>query len=1412
MKNIEDVYELSHMQLGILLDTIYTPGAGGYHQQLCFKLQGNLNEEAFKNAWKKLIDTHEVFRTSFHWEDLEKPMQVVHKEAELVWIYKDNSHLEETCAQQSATDLLVTDKTQAFVLDKLPLIRCYLTKIKKDEWNFIFSYHHLLLDGWCLPIILGNIFNFYSTAVKGVNLPVSKGEPYRNYIQWLQKKDAGAAKKYWEKKLSGFYEANKLTPLPMDYDTKTYQYKEHNFSLPAKESAAMLELAKQLRITPYTILQGFWALTLNKFTLDNDIVFGTTISGRTEEINGVDNMVGLFINTIPIRVGIDNEALVSDWLVNLFEENNESGKYSYASLSDVKKWSKVAHNEHLFETIIVYENYPMGDLSNDSIGLKLSNFELIERPNVPLALLIIPGEVFNFKAIYNGERFNAEFVDSVLQSLLCAVQDFIATSSKSIKQLNWTNGKTDSFFSSAFQLPAQKENDNAWSRFLIQAKAFPAKTLVKEKQGTYTYKEMTDWSNQVADVLHANGLHKGDRVAIYMENSAGMIATLLGVLKIGAVYVPIDPETPASRIDFILKDSAIQLIACDALLINKLKANHELKCKALAIESCNPDLVAITSMESNVSGTDIAYIIYTSGSTGTPKGVQIAHSNLLNYIDWAAGYYVNGETDFPLYSSLAFDLTVTSIYTPLFTGNAIVVYSGIDKALIVQEIIADNQVDIIKLTPSHLKIVRSVGAIQSRVKKMIVGGENLERSLADDVINNFGKDLVLYNEYGPTEATVGCFIFSYDGSGLNGQNVPIGFPVTNMEAYVMDENLNTVPKGAKGELCLAGLSLSPGYLHNEELNASRFVNNTAGNKYPKLYRTGDIVRQNENGLLEFIARKDDQIKVRGHRIEMGEIETILELHPDIKSAAVSLVQLKRKAWDIEDVYYCTSCGIQSVYPNITFDNDGVCSTCKTYESNKLRAQEYFRSMDDLKEIFNKTKNSKSEYDCLVLLSGGKDSTYALSKLVRELKLRVLVFTMDNGYISEQAKDNMKNICSTLNVELVFGSTKAMNTIFKDSLQKYSNVCQGCYKTIYTLSIELAKKRNIPYIITGLSRGQLFETRLDELYNAKIFNPDKIDEWVLNARKEYHRKHDAVSENLNVGMFKEDKIFEEVQFIDFYRYCDATLGEMYTYLEEQVKWVRPEDTGRSTNCLINDLGIYVHKKERGFHNYSLPYSWDVRLGHKKREEALKELDDEIDLTKVKEIMQEVGYQLEKAPAVEEQLFAFYVSEKEIPNHELKAWLTKYISTAVIPTGFIKLDALPLTINGKINRNALRHESKAASFNRAEFLAPGNQLERDIVDVWKEVLGIDNIGVKDNIFDIGGHSMTMTLIFNKLKDKINLSLSLVEMYEYPTVFDLAERIKAVEKELQTEDFPTEENKRRVNRNSSNRKLARAEASDN
>ena len=268
------------------------------------------------------------------------------------------------------------------------------------------------------------------------------------------------------------------------------------------------------------------------------------------------------------------------------------------------------------------------------------------------------------------------------------------------------------------------------------------------------------------------------------------------------------------------------------------------------------------------------------------------------------------------------------------------------------------------------------------------------------------------------------------------------------------------------------------------------------------------------------------------------------------------------------------------------------------------------------------------------MSGGKDSTYMLYQLVREYGLRPLVFTLDNGYISDAALENVRVACADLGVELHVAQTPHMNAIFADSLRRHANVCNGCFKTVYTLSMSLARERGIDTIVTGLSRGQLFETRLADTFAAREFDPDRIDAWVMEARKAYHHIDDAVYQLLETDLFRNEAIFDGIRFVDFYRFVDVDLDEVYRYLTAETVWKRPADTGRSTNCLINDVGIYVHKKTRGFHNYALPYSWDVRLGHKRREAAMEELDDDIDVGRVRRILGEIGYELPLEDALPE----------------------------------------------------------------------------------------------------------------------------------------------------------------------------------
>jgi acyl-CoA synthetase (AMP-forming)/AMP-acid ligase II/acyl carrier protein len=583
--------------------------------------------------------------------------------------------------------------------------------------------------------------------------------------------------------------------------------------------------------------------------------------------------------------------------------------------------------------------------------------------------------------------------------------------------------------------------------------------------------------------------------------------------------------------------------------------------------------------------------------------------------------------------------------------------------------------------------------------------------------------------------------------------------------------LNPVPAGVIGEICIGGAGMARGYLNRPELTASKFVDDP-WQKGATLYRTGDLARWNLDGKAQYLGRADYQVKVKGYRVELGEIESNLLVHPDIDLAVVTLFQPQTSRTS-GVVKQCTSCGLPDNYPGTTLDPEGICNTCRDFNTLKERFRSYFKTKADLQVILNQAKETKTGmYDCMVLYSGGKDSTYMLYQLVKEMGMTPLVFSLDNGYISEEAKGNIRRVTDDLGVDLVFGRTPHIKAIFVDSLKRHSNVCDGCFKVIYTLSINMAREKGINYIFTGLSRGQLFETRLSDMFQARIFDTDEIDRTILAARKAYHRFDDAVTQLLDVEIFEDDALFEKILLVDFYRYTDVPLQEMYRYLDEHAPWIRPSDTGRSTNCLINDVGIYIHKKERGYHNYALPYSWDVRVGHKTRSEAIDELNDDINRTRVRQILSEIGYdESEKG----QQLVAYIVPNQPINSSDLTQFLMQRLPDYMLPTQFVMLEHLPLTQNGKIDREALPQPEVGRARVETAFVAPKTNVELELVKIWTTVLRIPEVGVHDNFFELGGDSISTIQVMMHIARTFQIDLLPNVLFESPTVAELAVRIE-------------------------------------
>ncbi|HEX9349511.1 MAG TPA: amino acid adenylation domain-containing protein [Gemmatimonadales bacterium] len=925
--------------------------------------------------------------------------------------------------------------------------------------------------------------------------------------------------------------------------------------------------------------------------------------------------------------------------------------------------------------------------------------------------------------------------------------------------------------------------------FEAQVARTPDHDAIRFADRSLTYRELNDRANQVARHLGACGVGPDQLVALYMEHSIEVVCAILGVLKTGAAYVPVDPASPKERLAFMLRDIAAARAGTVPVVVTQSHLEDGVPENAAQVVKLDADFATIGSYpvanpERRIAPDSLAYVIYTSGSTGTPKGVMIEHRSLVNYIWWAREQYSRDERlDWPLFSSLAFDLTVTSIFTPLISGGRIVVIRedpGM-PGMAIFKVIDDGTVDIVKLTPAHLAMIKDMNLAATKIRKLIVGGEDFKTALARDITRTFGRRVDIYNEYGPTEATVGCMIHRYDVDTDLALSVPIGIPAANTGVYILDEQLRPVPTGVIGEMYIAGDGLARGYLNRPELTEQRFLiakdpRQTEPAATLRLYQTGDIARWSVDGRMEFLGRADHQVKVAGARIELGEVEARLLQHEAVRACVVDIVNPVAMRTS-KRLAHCTRCGLASNVPGTSYDAAGVCNVCRGLDTYVEKAQAYFKTPEALRALVAEMRAKRTgAYDCLVLLSGGKDSTYMLYQLC-DLGLKPLVFTLDNGFISEEAKANIRRVVDSLGVDLVMGGTPHMNEIFVDSLKRFANVCNGCFKTIYTLATNLAHEKGIRYIVTGLSRGQFFETRLtEEVFQREDFDVAKLDDLVLEARKAYHRREDAVSCHLEVDVFRDDGVFRDIQFVDFYRYWSVPLAELHAYLRQRTPWLRPSDTGRSTNCLINDVGIYVHKKQRGYHNYSLPYSWDVRLGQKTRSEAMAELDDEIDEPRVQQIMKQIGYEEPGDPAETSinRLAAYYVSDKALTPAELRAHLATWLPDYMLPTYFVRLDKLPLTTNGKVDRHALPALAYENMQPARDVVGPRTETEKALAAIWRDLLVVEHIGINDDFFDLGGQSLVAIKAVSRIRDTFEVELPLRNLFERPTIAGLAEVI--------------------------------------
>lgn len=905
-KNIESIYPLSPMQQGMLFHTLCNPNSGVYFEQLICTLHGKLNVKVFHEAWLQVVQRHQILRSLFIWEHGKQPIQVVCKSVKLPWLNLDWEEFSPSKQQQRLEEFLQSEREQGFKLARAPLMRCTLIKVQPNTYRFIWSHHHLLMDGWCLSIILKEVLSLYEAAVSGEDLHLNSPRPYKDYITWLQKQDVSQSEAFWRKKLQGF---TTPTSLPADRSKnnnsggkQTYQEKQQ--LLPVALTNSLQSLAKDYHLTLNTFIQGAWALLINRYSNESDVLFGTTVSGRPSTLLGAESMVGLFINTLPVRLQVSRETKLLPWLKNLQAHQLEIEQYSYSSLVDIQSWSDVPRGKSLFESLVVFENYPLDtSLAAEEGNIKISDVRSFERTNYPLTVVVTPGSQLSVQVKYDTSVYDDDTIDRILGHFQTLLEDMVVKPQASLKELKlltkaeehrllfeWNQAQTDYPKASIHEL------------FEAQVEKTPDAIAVVFQDQQLTYRELNTKTNQLAHYLQKLGVGPEVLVGICVERSLFMVVGLLAILKAGGAYVPLDPAYPSERLAYMLADSQVSVLLTQQHLLEILPPHSA---QTLCLDE-DENLFITQSTASPISKTtpeSLAYVIYTSGSTGKPKGVLINHSNVVRLFQSVQSCYKFDNKDiWTLFHSYAFDFSVWEIWGALLYGGRLIVvpYWVSRSPEEFYQLLLKEQVTVLNQTPSAfrqlIQVEESASETQNLSLRLVIfGGEALDiESLQPWFARHGDRSPQLVNMYGITETTVHVTYRSLSVADSQTRASIIGRPISDLQVYLLDQEQQLVPTGVPGEMYIGGPGLARGYLNRPELTAERFIPNPFTNEpNARLYKSGDLARYLPDRDIEYLGRIDYQVKIRGFRIEIGEIQAVIYKHPEIREAVVIIREDKK---------------------------------------------------------------------------------------------------------------------------------------------------------------------------------------------------------------------------------------------------------------------------------------------------------------------------------------------------------------------------------------------------------------------------------------------------------------------------------------------------------------------------------------
>ncbi|OBK67251.1 non-ribosomal peptide synthetase [Mycobacterium colombiense] len=874
---IADVLPLSPVQQGLLFHSSFAQELEDlYAVQLGITVSGSLDPQRLRDAVQTVVNRHPNLAARFL-DEFGEPVQIIPAEPVMAWNYVELSggDVDEQVEQLSAAE-----RTAVCDLAGQPAFRAALIRTAPDRHRFLLTIHHIVIDGWSLPVLMREVFAGYY----GERLPAPPS--YRSYLMWLAAQDRAGAQAAWGEALDGF-EAPTLVAPPGKIGRRAVA----TYTVSADTTRALSELARSSRTTVSTVLQGAWAQLLTWLTGQHDVAFGTAVSGRPTELPGADAMVGLLINTVPVRADIAAATTVADLLEQLQRVHAETLEHEHLALNEIHR---VTGHDQLFDTLFLYENYPID--AGALLGvqeLAVTEFSSREFNHYPLSVVATPGHELSLRVEYDTEVFEASAVERLIERLRQVMAMMTADPAQRLSSIDLLDAaeheRLDEWGNRAMLARRPRGQASIPALFAAQVARAADAVAITCGERSWTYREVDESANQLAHLLTEQGAGPGQRVAVVIPRSAEAVVAIFAVLKTGAAYVPIDPSVPEARLQFVLGDSAPVAAVTTAEVRSRLDGFD-----GLIVDIDDPAVRTQPTTALPVPAPEnIAYIIYTSGTTGTPKGVAIPHGNVTLLLETLDAQLGLGQV-WTQCHSLAFDFSVWEVFGSLLYGGRLVVVPDavVRSAEDLHALLVREQVSVLSQTPSAFYALQSADALapelgeQLKLQTVVFGGEALEPHRLSTWLHRHPGLPRMINMYGITETTVHASFREIVDGDIDSNVSPIGVPLANLAFFVLDGWLRQVPVGVVGELYVAGGGLATGYVGRPGLSSTRFVACPYGAPSGRMYRTGDLVRWGADGQLQYMGRADEQVKIRGYRIELGEIQAALASLSGVEHAAV----------------------------------------------------------------------------------------------------------------------------------------------------------------------------------------------------------------------------------------------------------------------------------------------------------------------------------------------------------------------------------------------------------------------------------------------------------------------------------------------------------------------------------------------